>query len=205
MSNRGTEFTSKFFKALAVALDMKLYFTAGYHPEADRQTERTNQTLEQYLQIYCNYQQSDWARLLPLAEFIYNNNPFSTTGISLFFANKGYHSNLQVQTMHKLASIPAEKFVVDLKDIHMRLKQAIAEAQSRYQGLADTRHLKAPTFQLGNTIFILAKFVRTTQPLRKLSEHYLGPFKIVKRVNTYSYLVKLPEHLQAIHLVFYIS
>jgi len=74
----GTEFTSKFFKALAIALDIKLYFLAGYYPEADKQTERTNQTLEQYLQIYCNYQQSDWARLLPLAEFTYNNNPSFT-------------------------------------------------------------------------------------------------------------------------------
>ena len=73
MSDRGTEFTFKFFKILATALDMKLYFSAGYHPEANRQTERKNETLEQYLQIYCNYQQSNWARLLSLAEFTYNN------------------------------------------------------------------------------------------------------------------------------------
>jgi len=72
-SDRGTEFTSKFFKILAIALDMKLYFSAGYHLEANRQTERTNETLEQYLQIYCNYQQSNWVRLLFLAEFTYNN------------------------------------------------------------------------------------------------------------------------------------
>jgi len=45
-SDRRTEFTFKFFKALATALDMKLHFSAGYHPEADEQTERTNQTLE---------------------------------------------------------------------------------------------------------------------------------------------------------------
>jgi len=39
---------------------MQLHFTLGYHPEVDSQTEQTNQTLEQYLRIYCNYQQSDW-------------------------------------------------------------------------------------------------------------------------------------------------
>ena len=91
MSDRGVEFVSKFFRSLADNLDMKLHFTSGYHPEADGQTERTNQTLEQFLRIYCNYQQSDWVRLLPLAEFTYNNSPSSTTGVSPFFANKGYH------------------------------------------------------------------------------------------------------------------
>ena len=60
-SDRGMEFVSKFFRSLASTLDMKLHFTSGYHPEADGQTERTNQTLEQFLRIYCNYQQSDWS------------------------------------------------------------------------------------------------------------------------------------------------
>jgi len=41
-SDRRTKFTSKFFKALATALGMKLHFSVGYHPEADEQTERTN-------------------------------------------------------------------------------------------------------------------------------------------------------------------
>ena len=113
-SNRGTEFTFKFFKALATVLDMKLYFLVSYYLEADRQTERTNQTLEQYLQIYYNYQQSDQTRLLSLVEFTYNNNLFSTMDMLLFFVNKGYYPSLQVQMTYKLISIPAEKFVADL-------------------------------------------------------------------------------------------
>jgi len=75
---------------------MRLHFTSGYHPEGDRQTERMNQTLEQYLWIYCNYQQDNWSSLLPLAEFAYNNALNTTTGISPFFANKGYHLNITV-------------------------------------------------------------------------------------------------------------
>ena len=54
--DRGSEFVSRFFRSLGTALDMKLHFTSGYHLEGDRQTERTNQTLEQYIQVYCNYQ-----------------------------------------------------------------------------------------------------------------------------------------------------
>jgi len=59
ISNHGIEFVSKFFKSLALRLDIKLHFTSGYHPKANGQAEYTNQTLEQFLRIYCNYQQLD--------------------------------------------------------------------------------------------------------------------------------------------------
>jgi hypothetical protein len=42
---------------LGQALNIKLHFTSGYHPEGNGQMERTNQTLKHYLRIYCNYQQ----------------------------------------------------------------------------------------------------------------------------------------------------
>jgi hypothetical protein len=71
-----------------------LHFTLGYHPQADRQTKRINQILEQYLWIHCNYQQDNWAEWLPIAEFAYNNAKSSTTGTTPFFANKGYYPEL---------------------------------------------------------------------------------------------------------------
>ena len=103
-SNRGSEFISHFFCSLGKALRMTLHFTSGYHPEGDGQTERTNQTLEQYLRIYCNYQQDNWAKLLPLAEFSFNNSPSATTSVSPFFANKGYQPDLTVNSEIGLSS-----------------------------------------------------------------------------------------------------
>ena len=95
-SDRGPESISRFFHSLGKALDMRLHFTSGYHPEGDGQTERTNQTLEQYLCTFCNYQQDNWSELLLLAEFTYNNTPSATTGVSPSFANKGYHPDLTI-------------------------------------------------------------------------------------------------------------
>ena len=120
-SDRGTEFVSRFFRSLGTALDMKLHFTSGYHPEADGQTERVNQTLEQYLRHYVSYQQDNWSTLLPLAEFAYNNAPSETTGVSPFFANKGYHPNLSIHPERDLASAAALEFAVDLNSLHSHL------------------------------------------------------------------------------------
>jgi len=53
-------------------------------------------------------------------------------------------------------------------------------------------------------VFILAKFIKFTQPTKKLSEKYLGPFIVVGKPGTYLYLTKLPNHLCTIYLVFHV-
>ncbi len=100
---------------------MKLHFTSGYHPEGDGKTKHTNQTLEQYLRVYCNYQQDNWSSLLPLMEFVCNNTPSATTGTTPFFANKGYHPNITVHPEQDLTSAPAHEFVTDLDKLHAEL------------------------------------------------------------------------------------
>src|SRR5258708_38682583 len=90
-SDHSTEFISHFFHSLASLLNMKLHFTSGYHPEGNSQTEHINQVLEQYLCTYMNYQQDNWAPLLPLAEFAYNNATTDTTAFSPSFPHKPYH------------------------------------------------------------------------------------------------------------------
>src|SRR3979490_470369 len=118
---------------------MKLHYTSGYHPEGDGQTECTNQTLEQYLRVYCNYQQDNWASLLPLAEFAYNNAPSATTGILPFFTNKDYHLNLTIHPERVLTSSRAQDFVVELDKLHQELFRAILNAQQLYQTSADSK------------------------------------------------------------------
>ena len=100
---------------------MKLHFTSGYHPEGDGQTECTNQTLEQYIRVYCNYQQDNWFTLLLLTEFAYNNAPSATTTVTPFYANKGYHPNFTIHPERELSSSYAQEFVTDLEELHQHL------------------------------------------------------------------------------------
>jgi transposase InsO family protein len=46
VSNRGTQFTSKFWGRLHETLDTQLRFSSAYHPQTDGQTKRVNQILE---------------------------------------------------------------------------------------------------------------------------------------------------------------
>jgi len=95
--------------------------------------------LEQYLHIYCNYQQDNWSKLLPLAEFSYNNAPSATTSVSSFFINEGYHPNLSIYPEQDIASAHACDFIIDLNELQGMLKEEIAKAQQQYQPSANSR------------------------------------------------------------------
>jgi len=178
-SDRGSEFVSHFFRSIGTTLDMRLHFTSRYHPEANGQVERTNQTLEQYLRVYCNYQQDNWSELLPLAEFAYNNAPSSTTGVSPFFANKGYHPNLLVYPERDIASSRARDFVTDLDKLQSTLKEEIANTQRQYKPSTNSRRQQPPDFQVGQAVFVKSQYFRMTRPSKKLSEKYLGLYNII--------------------------
>jgi hypothetical protein len=49
VSNRGSQFTSKFWEKLHESMDTKLNFSSTYHPRIDGQTKMTNQILEDML------------------------------------------------------------------------------------------------------------------------------------------------------------
>jgi len=59
----------------------------AYHPQTDRQTERSNQVQEGYLRNFVNEDQNDWYEFLPLAEYAYNNSKASAHNLTPFFAN----------------------------------------------------------------------------------------------------------------------
>ena len=108
-----------------------------------------------------NYQQDNWATLLPMAKFAYNNAMNAMTGVSPFFANKGYHlefaSDPQVET--SLAEVQA--FMADLECIQAELKENIAQAQERDRKNADKHRLEAPELNVSDQAYIKAKFFRT--------------------------------------------
>jgi len=127
--DHGSEFTSQFFQSLGTLLNINLHFTSGYNPQADGQSKRVNQTLKQYLQHYCTYQQDNWSKLLPLAEFAYNNAPNASTGLSPFFANKGYHPALDIHPKHDVVSLRACKFATNLQELHLYLADSLKLTQ----------------------------------------------------------------------------
>jgi IS30 family transposase len=69
VSDRGSQFTSKFWKSFHENMNTKLSFSSAYHPQTDGQTERTNQVLEYMLRACALQHRGNWEKSLPYAEF----------------------------------------------------------------------------------------------------------------------------------------
>jgi transposase InsO family protein len=79
ISDRDPRLTSQLAREICKEAGITQNISTAYHPQTDRQSERTNQTLETYLRIFCNEEQNDWARWLPIAQFDLNSRPSLTT------------------------------------------------------------------------------------------------------------------------------
>jgi hypothetical protein len=89
ISDRGTQFISGFMKALYEQLQIQANPSTTYHPQTDGQTERMNQELEEYLQIYVNERQNDWVDWLLIAQFCHNDWKHLAMGFTPFQVNQG--------------------------------------------------------------------------------------------------------------------
>jgi hypothetical protein len=74
VSDRGSQFTSKFWEKLHESMDTKLNFSSAYHQQIDGQTERTKQILEDMLRACALKYGKSWDKSLSYTEFSYNNS-----------------------------------------------------------------------------------------------------------------------------------
>jgi hypothetical protein len=89
VSDRGTQFTSKFWEMLHETLDTQLHFSSAYHPQTDGQTERVNQILEDMLRACALQYGRSLDKSLPYAEFSYNDSYQESLKIAPF--EMSYH------------------------------------------------------------------------------------------------------------------
>jgi hypothetical protein len=203
-SDRGTVFTSQFWQSLMDLTGTHQKLSTAYHPQTDGQTERTNQTLEQYLRCYVNYQQNNWVELLPIAQFAYNNS-IGATGISPFYANHGTHPNIErdprgVKPVAAKAHISVEK----LQSLHKMLKQELQRISKKTIKYANKKRSEGPDFQEGEKVYILRKNIKTRRPSDKLDHTKIGPYKIKRKLGPVTFEMELPEGMN-IYPVFHKS
>ena len=91
VSDRGSLFTSKFWSLLYHFFGIKRKLSTAFHPQTNGQTKCWNSTMEAYLRVFVNLEQNNLAKLLPMAEFDYNNAKNTSTSHTPFELNCGYH------------------------------------------------------------------------------------------------------------------
>ena len=208
VSDRGTQFTSRFWKNLHELLGTKLFLSTAFHPQTGGQVERTNQILEDMLRACVLEHNTNWEKCLSFAEFSYNNSFQSSIQMSPFEALYGrkcrtplYWSEVGERQFFGPAIInEAEKNVTLIQD---RLK----EAQTRQKSYSDRRRREL-SFDVGDHVYLKVSPMRGTQRFQihgKLAPRYIGPYQIISKRGQVAYQLELPFQLSNIHDVFHVS
>ena len=203
VSDRGPQFVAEFTKELYRLLGIKVASTTAWHPQADGQTERVNQELDQYLRMFVNERQDNWYDLLPLAEFQHNNHIHASTQHSPFLLDTGRHPRMGFeprQPPSRLESV--NEFTERMRTTLEEAKAALVKAKEDMTRYYNHRRTPATVFQPGDKVYLDASDIQTTRPSRKLSHLRLGPFVVERRVNPNAYRLRLPRSMSRLHPVF---
>ena len=135
ISDRGPQFVSNFMRELNKLLGIHTSPSTAYHPQSDGQTERANQEVEQYLRVFVNHRQDDWAEWLALAEFCYNNRIQASTRQTPFMLNTGRNPRLGTEPIRNTRLESVAKFVENMESAMKEAEAALykaAEDMARY-------------------------------------------------------------------------
>ncbi|MBW0509733.1 hypothetical protein O181_049448 [Austropuccinia psidii MF-1] len=100
---------------------------------------------------------------------------------------------------------PAGKLSTKLQSVQQVVKEELESALRRFKKYADRNRSIPPDFQSGDKVWLASKNIKTTRPTKKLSERWLGPFEVLKKIGSHAYHLKLPQQWKSVHLVFHVS
>ena len=183
--DRGPQFVAGLTRELNKMLGIETKLSTAYHPETDGQTERTNQELEQYLRMYVNHRQNNWAEWLATAEFAFNNKVHTATKTSLFQVNYGREPRMGFDIRKKEKNEKTEKFVREMKKRHEEARVALVRSQKEIKRQVDRNRKKTKEYRVGDKVLISTKdFSKELikRATKKLTEKFIEQVEGQKKI-----------------------
>jgi hypothetical protein len=207
ISDRDRKLDSKFWNTVTTNIGIKARLSTAYHKETDGQSEIMNQIAEQHIRCYVNYQQNNWVKWLPAAQFAHNSAESTTTGLSPHFAMYGkelpaYHGQYEYTGLSEQGLITAKthKFITDT------LKNDIAFQNEKRKQYFNKHRQGKPSLKKGDTVYLSTRNFRAKQGhSKKLNQKNIGPFKILEVRKGDTFKLELPKTMNKVYPVFHIS
>jgi Chromo (CHRromatin Organisation MOdifier) domain len=83
-------------------------------------------------------------------------------------------------------------------------RAALTKSKDDMARYYNQRRTPAPTFEVGEKVFLDATDISTTRPTKKFTHRFLGPYPVVRPVGSHAYHLKLPLLMSRIHPVFHV-
>ncbi|KAK3545116.1 hypothetical protein QTP70_000832 [Hemibagrus guttatus] len=119
------------------------------------------------------------------AEYAHNTLRSSATGMSPFECQFGYTPSLFPEQEVETAVPSAQQFVKRCRQTWKRTRLKLLKVSQQYQHQANRRRRSAPTLRPGQRVWLSTKNIPLRVESCKLSQRFIGPFKISRKVNPY--------------------
>jgi transposase InsO family protein len=184
VSDRGSQFTSRFWRSFHENMNTKLNFSTTYHLQTDDgQTERTNQVLEDMLRACALKHGGSWDKSLSYAEFSYNNSYQASLKMSPFEALYGRKCRTPLYwDQNGESQLFGPEITQEAEEQVQQIRENLRTAQSRQKSYADTRRRQLE-FKEGDYVYLKVSPLRGMRRFKvkgKLSPRFIGPFLILK-------------------------
>lgn len=212
ISDRDSKFTSKFWAEFSKRVNMHPAMSSAFHPQSDGNTERVNRLMQDVLRHYVSPYQDDWDKYLGLVEFAINSAYHESIKSSPFVLSYGRNPKtpvdmmLSLDTTKQYKALPqADKFVTSMQAALERAKFCLQAAQCRQKAYADPKRGDTPVYKKGDLVALKTTNLKFRSGHNKLQPKYVGPFKVVDRINEVAYKLALPDSMSQLHDVFHTS
>jgi hypothetical protein len=159
-----------------------------------------NQSLEQYLRLYCSTKQNSWHTWLPLVQYTKNSWPSATTKKAPFNLLIGYTPSVH-QPTRTTDILTLNQQLFSIKEA----RQAAQEVQHKVQETWIKDKPRFKPFGIGESVWLEGTNLKLPANLTsKLSLRQYGPFKVVAIISPIAYKIELPSHWK-IHDIFHAS
>ena len=205
VSDRGPQFAAELTKELNRMLGIKTKLSTAFHLQTDRQTERMNQELEQYLWFFIEHRQKDWPEWIVAAEFAINNKVHTATKVLPFMANYRRKMRMGGDIRRKGKVESATEVVERMKKVHEEVEAVLKKTQEEMKKYADRNRKETEKWEKGDKVLLSTKdLVFKERPTKKLMERYVGLYVIEEIVSSNVVKLRLSNSMR-IHLVVNVS
>jgi hypothetical protein len=191
-------------RALYKRLGIETGFTTAYHPQGNGKAERKNQEVKQYLHLFCNKRQDNWASHLPAAEFAINLRLHSGASQALFEIVYSYWPDFTVP-VGKQSNMPSLDEHLDcLANVQKEAEAALQLSKKWMKEQFKQNKRLAHVFNIRDMVWLTAKDIKIYQRTPKLGSRQLSPYKVLEQIGDLDYCLELPFYLN-LNPVFYVS
>jgi hypothetical protein len=203
VSDRGTQFTSAFWKRICDTLGIRRRLSTSFSPETDGSTERANEVVQTVLRELVDWSQEDWVKWLQVGVSAICGRNAASTGIAPFFMTHGWNQEvfqfeLPPDDNRESPVSSADRVLQKLKEVRELAEATMASAQEAQEKAANRKRTQAPLYRVGDKVWLSMENIRTDRPCKKLDQRH-AKFTVQEVCGSHTYRLDVPP---GVHNVF---